>query len=82
MNSLVFLLFILIHAQIFLFSLHLCCIDSVFLQVNGTALHVAAACGNTTIVSALLNWGIDLDVVDCVSYIKKILMIGHHWVWS
>jgi len=52
------------------------------MQVNGTALHIAAACGNTTIVSALLNWGIDLDVVDCVSYIKKILMIGHHWVWS
>ena len=40
----------------------------VFLQVNGTALHVAAACGNTSVVSALLNWEVDVDAVDCVSY--------------
>ena len=53
-------------------ALHTVHVDSVFVQVNGTALHVAAACGNTTIVTALLNWGIDLDVVDCVSYFKNI----------
>ncbi|XP_065889716.1 uncharacterized protein [Dysidea avara] len=36
--------------------------------VNGTALHVAAACGNTSVVSALLNWEVDVDAVDCEGY--------------
>ena len=42
--------------------------------MNGTALHVAAACGNSSVVSALLNWGVDVDIADCVSSMLKDLV--------
>ena len=47
--------------MLLVWSDHLCC---VFLQLNQTALHVAARSGNNNVISTLISNGANVNVTD------------------